>query len=624
MIEFLDSLVKEFFSLHNRKVPSGILKYLQLYLEPSRDIEINPNDVLNMIKQYKININLGEFDKTELKIIYILCKLKTISRERPKLTLQSKIPLRKIALGIVDPVKYTNSIQETEILQMIHHNSTLYSKFKDISEGSSMAHLHFLKTVKDEVREYEISVLNIKEDDILHFFIRVRPFFKRFSLFNQINNHFIETKNPFNFLRVYHRNFLKKDDSLLYKVILNCTKQLNENLNQWLRKGEFTDYGKEFFITKNDQAFWISYNIEREMLPFFISKDIAQKILYIGKASNLIKQVKFHFDTNSPIQTYSNNSSMTDQCIENAHECPNEKNLQFRTYLNEIQEKMSVSPFIDALDPKFSTLVQNRLTFIDCYIKNIFVKGCNILEHLNFCKESFFLGRNDFIEHLFYYMKEISKSNFGKRSYSYILDTAIQSSFGKNNIFSHNLDMCVLKDDDFSLFYKLSFPINIIIEKDIIMIFLSIFKFLWKVKRVEHFLRRLKDFKNISENNINVLNKWYLFLQRIFFYFSYEVIEREFSILLSISERDSFVIDELRHGLKRLLKNVITHLFQENNKGKELMDQFLNSLEQECHNFRKHQTTFNDEHIRTICLNLFEILPFSLENTTLQNIAVFC
>lgn len=593
MKEKLKSLTKEYFKLHGRKESPGLLKYLELYLEPSMEMSVKPNDILNITKQSGLNINLGDFDTTHQKIIYVLCKLKGIGRARPRLSPSAKVPLRRIALGLDSLDKYGESIEEKEILQFIYQNAQLYLKFKSVSEGSSMAHLHFLKIAKDETKRFEITVLELKEDDNLNFFVQVKPFFQNFLLLNQIHNHFLETRNPYAFLRIYHRNFLKQDDSLLYRVVLNCTTQLNENLNEWLRKGQFTDYGQEFFITKNDQSFWISFNIEPDMIPFFISEQTAKKILYIGKTCNLLVQVRSYF-------------KKTDKSTE---------------ILSEILENIYSLPYINVLDPKFDVLIHDRLKLIDCYVKDIFLTGCDIHGHLSFCKESFFFGRNDFIEHLLFHMKEISKSSFGKRTYSFILDTAIESSFGKNNPFSSALDMCVLKDDDFSLFYRLSFPVNVIIEKDVIMIFLSIFKYLWKVKRVEHFIRRLKDRKNLSSENLIILNKWYIFLQKIFFYFSFEVIETEFSILLEILQKQTFVIDEIRIGIKKFLRSVILKIFQENNSGKEVMDGLLSVLEQECVNFRKHGTFFDDSHIQEKCQDLFKTLPFSLENTSLCNIS---
>ncbi|KRH92267.1 Gamma-tubulin complex, DGRIP91/SPC98 component, partial [Pseudoloma neurophilia] len=293
----LEILVKEYFSIYNRDVPNGLLNYLQLYLEPTIEMKLCQNDILNITKQCNLKIDINEFDPTHQKILYVLCKMRTISRERPRFSYFYKIPLKKLAFGLENPsTNQKNTIQETEIVQFIFHNGQTYQKFKNMTDGTSMAHLHYLKTVKDEIRNYEMTVLNTEDNNILHFYIKIKPFFKRFSLLSQINSHFLETRNPFNFLRIYHKNFLRQDNSLLYKIVSNCTTQLNENLNEWLRSGQFTDYGKEFFITKNDQAFWISYSIESEILPFFISQDIAKEILYIGKASNLIRQVKLYYE----------------------------------------------------------------------------------------------------------------------------------------------------------------------------------------------------------------------------------------------------------------------------------------------------------------------------------------
>lgn len=595
MKEKLQSLVSNFFKLHQRPEPKGLTNYLNLYLEPSTDLKINANDVLNITRQCGLKINIGEFDDTQLKLIYVLCKLRTIRRDRPKIGGVETVPLKKIALGLEEAEKFTESVKQREILQYLFQTSQLYLKFKTISDGSSMAHLHFLKVAKDEVKKYEMAIFGLKEVDDLNFIVQTRPFLKKFLLLDQIHNHFLETRNPFSFLRIYHRNFFKQEDSLLYRIVSNCTAQLNKNINQWLRKGQFTDYGKEFFITESDQSFWISFNIEKEMVPFFLSETTIKKILYIGKASNLLGRVQKHSKSKNE------NTSQLDGILLDLNSLPD----------------------LDVLDPKFDVLIHERLKLLDYYVKNIFISGCQVIEHLKFCKQSFFFGRNDFIEHLFFHMKEVTKSKLSRRSYSFILDTAIQSSFGKDNPFSAALDMCILKDDDFSLFYRLSFPVNVIIEKDVIMIFLSIFKFLWKVKRIEHFLRRLKDRKDNSIENMVIITKWYCFIQKMFFYFSYEVIECEFQTLLSALDKQIFVIDELRQSIKKFLKSVILKIFQENNKGKEQSDAFLSLLEQECVNFRKHGSKFNDLHIKQQLKVLFECLPFSLENTSLSNHFIF-
>lgn len=589
----LDQLIEEYFNLHNKKVPDGIKKYLRLYLEKGMDVKITPNDLLNITKKNKLDVNINDFTDNEQKLIYAFCKMKEIHRERPKLSIESNIPLKRLSLGLEVSKNYGNSIQEKEILQIIDNNSQIYLKFKQMTEGNTMAHLHFLNIARNEIREFENKVLDLDENDIFHFYIKIKPYLKKFMLLNEINGHFLDTRNPFSFLKFYHKDFLKNDDSLLYRIFSNCTTQLNENLNEWLKKGKFNDYGREFFIFKNEQSFWHSFNIELEMIPFFISQDTAQEILYIGKASNLIEQILIHFE---------NLKKPSDHLLSILHEIHN-------------------LPIINVLNKNFDIIIHNRLQLLDFYIKEFFIKDCQISNHLIFCKETFFFARSDFIEHLFFHMKDISKSNLGRRSFSFILETAIQSSFGKNHDLSSYLDMCVIKNDDFSLFYRLDFPINVIIEKDVIMIFLSIFKYLWKIKKIEHFIRRLKERKNLDKKNLITLNKWFLFLQKIFFYFTYEVIEKEFVKLFSILHKKTFVIDKMRSGIKKLLKNVILEIFQENNSGKESMDTFLDTLEQECINFRKHKSIFDDGRIKYHCRQLFESISFSLENTSLCNIS---
>lgn len=589
MKEKLNKLIAQFFKLQNKKPSTGFKEYLNLYLEPSKDITVTTNDILNITRKTQLDVNLAHYDTNEQNLIYVFCKLTTLHRKRPAIGQIIRIPLRKIALGLDETERFEKITEETEILQALNINSQTYKKFKSISEGSTMSHLHFLKIAKDYARNFELRVLELQESDILAFYVNLKPYFKIFLLLDQINNHFNETRNPYSFLKFYLRDFSRTEDTLLCSIVRNCTAQLNINLNEWLSKGQFTDYAREFFISKNTEGFWLSYDIDTEMLPFFISKETAKKILYIGKVSNLLTQIESHFDERN--------------VLGNKMEIFSAENVE-----------------VDILSRNFDSVIDDKLRNTNLDVKRYFVSGCSILDYVIFCKETFFFGRNDFIEHLLFYMKDISKNNQCKRSYTFILDSAIQASFKKMDQITSALDMCVLKDDDFSLFYHLEFPVNVVIEKDVILIFLSIFKYLWRVKKIEHFLRKLKDQANYSIQNIVTINKWYFFIQKIFFYFSFEVIEKNFIDLLMTVQNEIFLIDELRRGTKRFLRHVIHDLFQENNKGKEQMDAFLNGLEQECFNFRKHVSIFDDSHIKKSLGSLFNVVVDRLESTTLFNV----
>ncbi|ELQ74670.1 Gamma-tubulin complex, DGRIP91/SPC98 component, partial [Trachipleistophora hominis] len=306
MEEKLNLLVEEFFKIHNTKAEESFLKYLRLYLEPSQDITLSTNDVLSITKKYNLDVNLSIFSPMEVKLIYIFCKLASIRRKRPKIVQKSKINLKRIALGLETVENYKLNMEQDEILGILQNNAFIYTKFKNVTDGQTMSQLHFYKIAKDKVKEFEMQVLILDEEDILLFYVQLKPYIKTFILLDQINSHFQDTKNPYNFLKFYSRDFFTKEDTLIYNIVSSCTKQLNINLNEWLVKGQFTDYAREFFITKNTNDFWLSYNVDTGMLPFFISAEIAQKILYIGKVSNLLVRISSVYEADYSKQATNN------------------------------------------------------------------------------------------------------------------------------------------------------------------------------------------------------------------------------------------------------------------------------------------------------------------------------
>lgn len=619
MQEKLDSLVNEFFKLHNTKAETSFLNYLRLYLEPSKDITVSTNDVLCIAKRHVLDINLSIFSSTEIKLIYVLCKLASIRRKRPKIMQKSKSNLKKIALGLETVEKCKLDVQQSEILQTLQNNAVIYTKFKNVTDGQTMSQLHFYKIAKDKAKEFEMQVLVLNEEDILAFYVQLKPYIKTFILLDQINGHFQDTKNPYNFLKFYSRDFFAKEDSLIYNIVSNCTKQLNINLNEWLVKGQFTDYAREFFITKNSNDFWLSYNVDTGMLPFFISAEIAQKILYIGKVSNLLERISNDLKVDYSKEVPDSLKTVTgDQCVLDTR--PHDAKAMDVSYEHTVSNHTQV---VQVLDRNFENIINDKLLIADQQVKTLFLLRCQIIEYLQFCKDTFFFARNDFIEHLLFHMKGINKSNLCRRSYSFVLDSAIMSSFKQINKITSTLDMCVLKDEDFSLFCHFDFPVNVVIEKDVVMIFLSIFKYLWKIKRVEHFLRKLKEKESGELTNTVRLNKWYVLIQKIFFYFLYEIIEKNYVELLSIVDNKIFVVDELRKGVKKFLRNVINGIFQENGSGKEQMDIFINVLEQECLNYKKYGRVFDDSHIKKNLEDLMVLVNDRIENTTLFNIAAY-
>ncbi|TBU02223.1 Spc97/Spc98 spindle pole body-like protein [Hamiltosporidium tvaerminnensis] len=87
--------------------------------------------------------------------------------------------------------------------------------------------------------------------------------------------------------------------------------------------------------------------------------------------------------------------------------------------------------------------------------------------------------------------------------------------------------------DYLTLLCVIDFPLNMIINKKTILRFSTIFKFLWKVKKVERILGSLKK-RKLDKNSLNRIHFYYCFVQSFMFYCCEEVISIEWSCFLRL------------------------------------------------------------------------------------------
>ncbi|KPM10611.1 gamma-tubulin complex component 2-like protein [Sarcoptes scabiei] len=92
----------------------------------------------------------------------------------------------------------------------------------------------------------------------------------------------------------------------LRKILSKVVKPIRKMLNHWIFFGELKDEYREFFIAINDKAthttitssnnvFWFDqYTVNKSMLPGFISKLQAYKILITGKAISMLREVSMN------------------------------------------------------------------------------------------------------------------------------------------------------------------------------------------------------------------------------------------------------------------------------------------------------------------------------------------
>ncbi|KAL5248692.1 hypothetical protein ACHWQZ_G017773 [Mnemiopsis leidyi] len=159
---------------------------------------------------------------------------------------------------------------------------------------------------------------------------------------------------------------------LVKKVLHVTTRPLLEMLRRWIYEGECCDAYGEFFITVDsdtpEDLLWESkYSIRLEMLPSFISKQMAERILLIGKTINFIRVVcRDHSPINFPFSTV----ATTNQGLN------------------------------DIIGPDLNGHVSEVYKITSSHLISLLKKKYLLCEHLTAIRDYLLLGQGDFIQHL--------------------------------------------------------------------------------------------------------------------------------------------------------------------------------------------------------------------------------
>ncbi|ELA41649.1 uncharacterized protein VICG_01282 [Vittaforma corneae ATCC 50505] len=100
--------------------------------------------------------------------------------------------------------------------------------------------------------------------------------------------------------------------------------------------------------------------------------------------------------------------------------------------------------------------------------------------------------------------------------------------------------------ESFSLYIKLDYPVSLLIEEEFVIKLVYIFKFLWKLKKIEHLAGRLRELK------------YFNFIQKLQFYVFNEVIGN-FSI--EFPDFESFCFDVFKKNINKRLDSIMKGLF---------------------------------------------------------------
>ncbi|XP_062194021.1 gamma-tubulin complex component 3-like [Phragmites australis] len=251
---------------------------------------------------------------------------------------------------------------------------------------------------------------------------------------------------------------------------------LFEMVRSWVLEGELEDVFAEFFIVgqpvKVESLWREGYLIQSDMLPAFISPVLAQRILRTGKSINFLR-------------VCCDDNGWADDAAEAAAHVGTTTSRGGLGYGK-----------IDALE----ALVVEAAKRIDRHLMDVIHKRYRFKDHCLAIKRYLLLGQGDFVQYLMDVVgPELSEpaNRISSFHLAGLLETAIRASNAQYD--DHDiLDRIRVKmmdhgDGDrgwdvFSLEYDARVPLDTVFTASVMKMYLKVFNFLWKLKRVDHSL----------------------------------------------------------------------------------------------------------------------------------------
>lgn len=395
-------------------------------------------------------------------------------------------------------------------------------------------------------------------------------------------------------------------------------------VKNWLILGELHDPFKEFFIdikenVSDDDIWRLRYNLVIKNIPSFFESNIVQKIFEIGKCVNFIRNYCGEKDF-SLIKIKSkilkteeqemkvirmdeknfiiDNNNEKESIVEKAFESPNVKSFQAIQELKDTQEKDKKYKYLRSLEYIFNMekedvdfgIINDLYSEIDIVhleinkeLLSILFKKFIFQNHLESIYRYLLLGQGDMMQYLMNIIVfELDKpsSQVFKHNLSSILETAIRASNAQyhNNECIKRLNIKLLESnlgdtgwDIFNLEYIIDKPLTVIFTKNLILRYQELFKFFWKLKKLEynqsqiwknffyhsHSLRRGFDIIRRPLHKTMLLNQQIIhFCTTLHNYIALEVLETEWNNIIEKIGKVEY-LDNLISLHETFVKNVL-------------------------------------------------------------------
>lgn len=341
--------------------------------------------------------------------------------------------------------------------------------------------------------------------------------------------------------------FIKK---YIKSMLQEVSKPFYEMLQRWIYEGELDDPYREFFVacdpTVPEDELWQSkYSIHEDMIPSFISGELAQKIFLIGKSLNFMR--------------YS--------CQEDTFG---------------LASPQAVQPFRYGDIPEVERSIDATYRETSRRLLDLLKTKYKLMDHLRALKRYLLLGQGDFIQQLMDNLgpglNRPAKTLF-RHNLTGILETAVRSSNAQYDDpeVLNRLDVRLMEIspedlgwDVFTLDYHLDPPINTVFTPQAMHQYLRIFNFLWQLKRVEYTLTAIwrrssiaaRTFANVDEIRHDLhkaqmaISHMIHFIYQLQHYYLFEVLECSWEKLADDIENKSIDLDAVIEAHARYLNQI--------------------------------------------------------------------
>ena len=333
-------------------------------------------------------------------------------------------------------------------------------------------------------------------------------------------------------------------------------------IERWIYEGELNDPFQEFFVAADlaigvDRLWFDKYHLRHPMIPSFIKSEEAVKIMLVGKTINFLRLV-----------------------------CHDRTALQIKKQVRTTLPSLEMTDGESTFDTDLMNSVDLANDVTSSHLLQILYDRYKLLTHLQALRKFLLLGQGDFIRHLLDLLQE-ELDKPAKLLYRHNVSGPLEAAIRASNAQYEDPDVLARLDfrlleinpgdcgwDVFSLDYHVDPPLNTLVTPDVMLVYLRIFIFLWRAKRVEYNLATiwtksmehtrklapLTSLQGVLHQCHTLASEMVHFVHQLQYYIAFEVLECSWAVFQKkLEEAKNFdsVIKAHKNFLDTLMKRCL-------------------------------------------------------------------